>query len=184
MGACGCWTTDVVNWGVNGWGIAGLSNFPLWRVSKVAAQKLEFRDYISAFLVAIFGIPTLSIIGLFICYILSETIYAETQAPSIAVFFLCSSLMGAVSIILVWAFLIITIPIFYLARRHGYFGLLPTNIIAMSLLITFWSLMNEARDEADILVVKYSIFIGLLYANVVWFRCRKMTPEAFQTESE
>jgi hypothetical protein len=150
-------------------------------VPTVTAQKLEFRDYISAFLVAIFGIPTVSIIGLVVCYILSETIYAETKAPSIAVFFLYSSLLGAVSIILVWAFLIITIPIFYLAKRYGYLGILPANIIALSLLIVFWSFINEAQNEEDILVIKYSIFIGLLYANVVWFRCRKMTPEAFQT---
>ena len=181
MGACWRWATDVINWWINcGW-IASLRNLPLWRVHKVNAQKLEFRDFISAFLVAIFGIPTLSIIGLLICYILSETIYAEIKAPSIAVFFLYSSLIGAVSIILVWAFLIITIPIFYLAKRYGYLGLMPTNIIALSLLFTFWALMNEARNEEDVLVIKHSIIIGLLYANVVWFRCRHMTPEAFHT---
>lgn len=176
-----CWATNAIDWRADRGGIEGLRNFPLWRVPKATAQKLEFRDYISAFLVAIFGIPTLSTIGLFTCYILTETVFARTQSPSVIVFLMYLSIMGAASILLVWIFLIITIPIFYLAKHYGYFGFLPTNLVALLLLFVFWVLMYDARDEADLLVI-YSIIICLLYANVVWFRCRQITPEAFQTE--
>lgn len=83
---------------------------------------------------------------------------------------------GAFSILIVWAYFLVTIPMFILAKRSGYIGLGTTNLAALLLLITFWVFNYSAYN---ILLGAISVILILSYANAVWFRCRMVTPEAF-----
>lgn len=146
------------------------------------SRQLSLGRYLGALLFAALAIPLAS-------FLLGALLSGFNPKPPNPLAYLSTiTFLGSLSILIAGqiagAFLLLSVPLFIIARRTGYIGLIPTLIAAVlmpTLKITYEFLREDTPPQGEQMAGILAILAGLacLYAVTVWVTCLKLHPGLF-----
>ncbi len=149
-----------------------------WRVDPALSQQLSLARYFGALVFAALAIPMVS-------FLLNALLSNFTPHPPSPLFYLSTAaFLGSMSIMVAGAFLLLSVPLFILARKTGYIGLIPTLIVAtalpaLKLAYEFSRTGGPSTNGQLLFLVAILCGFGSLYALTVWITCLKLHPTLF-----
>lgn len=149
-----------------------------WRVDPALSRQLSLARYLGALLFAALAIPLASfLLGALLANF-------NPKPPNPLVYLSTITFLGSLSILIAGAFLLLSVPLFIIARRTGYIGLIPTLIAAVlmpTLKITYEFLREDTLPQGEQMAGILAILAGFacLYAVTVWVTCLKLHPGLF-----
>ncbi len=149
-----------------------------WRVDPALSQQLSLGRYFGALVFAALAIPMVS-------FLLNALLSNFNLHPPNPLAYLSTiAFLGSMSIMVAGAFLLLSVPLFILARKTGYIGLIPTLIAAITLpalklAYEFSRAGGPSSNEQLLFLVAILCGFAGLYAITVWITCLKLHPALF-----
>ncbi len=150
-----------------------------WRVDPALSRQLSLARYFGALVFAALAIPMAS-------FLLNALLAEFNPLPPNPLAYLSTiTFLGSLSIMVAGAFLLLSVPLFVIARKTGYIGLIPTLIAANLLPILKVSYEFSRSPSGGHLYFILAVICGFacLYATTVWITCLKLHPGVFEKET-
>ena len=152
-----------------------------WRVDREVSRRFSLGKYIVTLIFAAVLVPCISFIfsgaRFYPTDISAGPFFGFTNIPS----------LGLLTGFVAWFFLLLSVPLFLLARKTGFIGFLPTMIAALVLILSkpiYDYSQYKGATKTDVFLgqdlftgLTWLSFFAILYAAIVWFANAVMQPD-------